>query len=386
LRILSPTSCKTVEEQNGIYELTLEHPVDEDGAWKSLLEFNIIKATGQLFRIYKKSTKLSSKGTATRTVYAKHIWYDLADRLIESCDIAGLSGMSALNTIFASMHYFPDQTNLLEYAFSYYSNITDTSIDCAYEMTSPVGCMIGEDNSFVNRLGGTLHRDNFYFSICEPREGSNSNAFNIVHGLNMLEIEEVVDTSSLITYLHTEDNYGRGNDISYSNSAVFFPHIISKGKVFNYSQYEEGALGIDMSDYWKQYSQIQVSYTVKFANLHNTELYKDFINLKNYNVGDSGTIYSEELGISTYQTIIRKEYDVLNDEVTSITLGNFQGSVARRERFENTITRADNIIKRVCSPAFGRNVNSEEELKYLARNNQLQPNCTYYDISGEEDV
>jgi phage-related protein len=141
-----------------------------------------------------------------------------------------------------------------------------------------------------------------------------------------------------------------------------------------------------MSDYWKQYSQIQVSYTVKFANLHNTELYKDFINLKNYNVGDSGTIYSEELGISTYQTIIRKEYDVLNDEVTSITLGNFQGSVARRERFENTITRADNIIKRVCSPAFGRNVNSEEELKYLARNNQLQPNCTYYDISGEEDV
>jgi hypothetical protein len=60
--------------------------------------------------------------------------------------------------------------------------------------------------------------------------------------------------------------------------------------------------------------------------------------------------------------------------------------VARHERFENTITRGDNIIKRVCSPAFGRNVKSEDELKALASSNKLQPNCTYYDISGDENV
>jgi len=52
LRILCPTECTISEELNGAYELTLTHPIDDLGNWEFLVEMNIIKAQGQLFRLY----------------------------------------------------------------------------------------------------------------------------------------------------------------------------------------------------------------------------------------------------------------------------------------------------------------------------------------------
>lgn len=357
LRILTPKSCTITEELNGNYSLTLEHIVDGDGAWLSLREFNIIKANGQLFRIYKTSTGLNSDGTATHTAYAQHIFYDLSHRLIKECCIDGLDGQSALNQIHSCI-FNNNQDGYLEYVFDYYSDISATS-QASYSMTSPVACLIGEDNCFVNRLGGELYRDNFYYSICNRKENSLDNAFIIKYGLNMLEVKEDIDYSDFCTYLHTADNYGNQYDVSYVPSSDF-PHHYSKGVTFNYNENNIEALGTDMTSYFEERWKPRVTYAVKFANLHNYELYKDFINLKNFNVGDSGIIYCERLGINTNQKIISKTYDVLKDEVTSIVLGNFQHSLIRRERFANTITRADNIIDRVISPYKRVNVTQEE--------------------------
>lgn len=384
LRILSPISGSITERLNGDYSLTLEHPVDDDGAWKSLIEFNIIKAQGQLFRIYKKSTKLQSSGIATRTVYAQHIFYDLAHKLIKSCEITNMSGQQALDTIIGSI--FDDDIDgaYNMYNFNRYSDIANVvGAETKYELTSPVACLIGEDNSFINRLGGELYRDNFYFSICNAKEGSKANAFNIVHGINMLEIEEQVDYSEFCTYLHTEDNYGNLYAVAYVPNGRF-PHNYALGKKFNYNENNIEALGQDMTSYFEERWTPRITYTVKFANLKNAEMYKDFINLANYNVGDSGTIYSEELEINTTQTIIEKTIDILTGETTSITLGNFPRSLTRRERYSNTITRADNLIDKVVSPLKGVNVNGEEELIALANAGKLSPNAVYYDISEAE--
>lgn len=384
LRILTPISATISEELNGDYSLTLEHYVDDDGAWKSLLEFNIIKACGQLFRIYKKTTKLNSNGLATRTVYAQHIFYDLAHKLIKSCDITGMQGQQALDTIHASI--FDDDIDhaYYMYNFQHYSDITTTTT-ATYELTSPVACLIGEDNSFINRLGGYLYRDNFYYSICSRKEHTQDNAFNIVHGIDMLEVEEVVDYSEFCTYLHTEDNYGNMYAVAYVPNGRF-PHNYALGKKFNYNENDIEMLHQDMTSYFEERWTPRITYTVKFANLKNAELYKDFINLANYNVGDVGTIYSEELEINTTQTIIKKVIDAITGETTSITLGNFPRSLTRKEKFSNTITRADNIIDRVVSPYKGVNVHSEAELQSLAAEGKLSKNAVYYDISGDDSV
>ena len=83
VRILTPLSCRITEELNGQYELEMEHPVDNDGTWAMIDELDIIKAKGQLFRIYRTVRKMNSDGSRTVQVNARHIFYDLNDRLSE---------------------------------------------------------------------------------------------------------------------------------------------------------------------------------------------------------------------------------------------------------------------------------------------------------------
>ncbi|HML46758.1 MAG TPA: hypothetical protein PKE04_08430 [Clostridia bacterium] len=44
LGVLLPLSCTVTETLNGEWELTLVHPIDEDGKWTRLSYGNILKA------------------------------------------------------------------------------------------------------------------------------------------------------------------------------------------------------------------------------------------------------------------------------------------------------------------------------------------------------
>lgn len=62
--------AETTEELNGEYSLYLEYPADLKKA-KYLMEFNIIKADNQLFRIYK--VEREQETTRKIKVWARHI-------------------------------------------------------------------------------------------------------------------------------------------------------------------------------------------------------------------------------------------------------------------------------------------------------------------------
>ena len=62
-------SCEIEEVLNGKYNLELTHPIDEKGKWQYLVEENIIKADGQLFRIYSTEKNLNYV-----YVFARHIF------------------------------------------------------------------------------------------------------------------------------------------------------------------------------------------------------------------------------------------------------------------------------------------------------------------------
>ena len=85
------------------------------------------------------------------------------------------------------------------------------------------------------------------------------------------------------------------------------------------------------------YKYPKINYKVKFANLKNADLYKDFIGLAECNVGDTGNIYCEELGISTLQKVIKKTIDVLTGDTVSIELGNMQSSLTRADKYSTLI-------------------------------------------------
>lgn len=343
LCILMPCKCEITEELNGSYDLTLEHPIDAEGRWRFLLEANIIKADGQLFRIYSKQTKLNSDGSRIRTVKARHIFYDLNDKLLMDVRPENRNGHDFLEWIFNRIydddpeHYYP------VYNFSYDSDIVSTAT-AYYVGVSVTASLIGEDNCFINRLGGELYRDNFYFSINTQRESSRQNSFDIVYGMDMIEVEETIDYSDLITNLFASDNFGNKWEVFYENTPGIAHHV-SRCVNFTYEEEDVTAFHQDVNNYFQEHCFPKVNYKVIFANLKNVDLYKDFINLKECNVGDTGNIYCEELDISTEQKIVKKTIDVMTGNTVSIELGNLSNSLTRRDKYAGTIETGDSASK-----------------------------------------
>lgn len=335
LRILTPISCEITEELNGVYELCLTHPFDREGRWKELRELNIIKAEGQLFRIYKRVTSISA-GKKVRTVYARHIFYDLNDKMLEDVRPTNKDGHDFIEHIMSNMFIDDPNGYFLFYNFSYASDIKKTATSY-FQNVTPVSALIGEDNCFVNRLGGELYRDNFYFSINEKMEHSRHIETPIRYGIEMTDIEEDIDYSEFVTYAIFHDNYGQFWAVSYVPT-VRYAHNITR--IFN-ATYDEPNLEQLMADgraYFDSVYQPKVTYTVQFANLRDTEMYKDFINLQEYNVGDTVVIYSEELEAETQQKIMRKVTDAITGRTIEITLGNLQGGLTRKDKMGSTIT------------------------------------------------
>jgi phage-related protein len=69
LVVLSDCQAAFVEEElNGKYELELEYPIDGRGKWAYLIEGNILKSDGQLFRIYHKEKTLTGIKVSARHI------------------------------------------------------------------------------------------------------------------------------------------------------------------------------------------------------------------------------------------------------------------------------------------------------------------------------
>lgn len=80
-------------------------------------------------------------------------------------------------------------------------------------------------------------------------------------------------------------------------------------------------------EYMLENCQPSINYRVSFADLKNYDMYKDFIGLQECNLGDTGTVYHEVLGISTTLQIIKKTINGITGETISIELGNLRKSL-----------------------------------------------------------
>lgn len=336
LAILMPTSCEITEELNGAYELVLTHPIDPWGKWKTIREENIIKANNQLFRIYKAKKTLAEDSSRQVTAYARHITYDLNDKLLMDVRPEKKNGHDFLEWIFTHMHEDDPGHKYLFYNFSYDSDIKATAT-AYYQRISPVAALIGEDNCFINRLGGELHRDNFRLSINERKEGAIDHDDAIRYGFDMIEIDEDIDYTDIVTYLYVFNNFGSSWHASYITPRISHPR--SRAITLNYETNDMDALRADAKTLYYELCYPKVTYTVRFADLKNAELYKDFLQIQNFNVGDTVPIYCEELDITTIQKVMKKTFDCVTGETVEIVLGNLKSSFTRNDKLRGTMSQ-----------------------------------------------
>ena len=340
--------------------------IDEWGKWRYLTMHNVLKIDGQLFRISLQNPVIDTS-SGTITVTAMHVFYDMNDPLLTREKFPGGQAQAYLD--FCMTHTIPyrgvyEENNV--YKFTGNTDITKSYDGFDIVNTTLSGALIGADNCFLNCYGGELYRNNFYFSINEKMENSRQNAFYIRYTAEMTRVSQYTDYTDFCTELHAYDNYGHWWGVCWglSDKNKFLHHPIVRMIQFNYSEpVNIDRLMTDGRNYWNTVDTPKTTYEIQIASLRDDPKYRDFVNLQDYKVGDSGIIYCEELGIETEQKITSVERDELTGDVLRMTLGNL------RNRFSVPGYSAGNITS-------GNSVSDIQNSAMKAQLEELEFNTT----------
>ncbi len=335
------------EELNGIFELEFDYPINlkkrEYLKTKNIIKCDCGYEQKQLFRIVRVKPDLENI-----IVYAQHITYDLASNMLEDVYPQNLNGNNALDWMFNRTQY--------PHKFKAFSDIVKAST-ARWIRKNPLEAILGDDeNSFVNRWGGELLRDNFNTKMLQ-RRGSNT-GYRIKVGKNATGVEITEDDSSLCTRLMPIAYEGILLPEKYVDSQYIKNYSHPYIKIFDCKDIKlknsesEDAEGFETLEECyaemrkrcvekfevEKIDRSKINIKVDFVDLKNTTEYEKYLHLETIKLGDTVTFIYKD--ISYELRVIKTEYDPNKKKFTKLELGEFKGNYITNSN--KTIT---NIVK-----------------------------------------
>ncbi|PFM73599.1 phage tail spike protein [Bacillus cereus] len=326
----------TVEEElNGLFLFSFSYPLFAPRGLE-IEGMNIIKVPTpdgeQLFRV---AAPKVSMGEITAQCY--HIFYDLTENLIEDIFAETTNGNGAMNRMSAGCQY--------KHPFQFYSDVPKIA-SARIVRKNPVEALLdsSQDNSFVNRWGGELKRDNFDVKMLQNR--GMDRGVVIRHKKDLLGYEGNVDWKSPITRIMPQGFDGLFLPEKYVDSPLINKYPHPKIKVVEF-KHIKAAIGENADDEdavpleeayrllrqaakdmfaIQKVDQPKANYNVKFQELSQTEEYKDYKHLQRVYMADTVTVEHQEDGIDIKAKVIAYKYDPIKKEYLDITIGNFKES------------------------------------------------------------
>ncbi|KEI07156.1 hypothetical protein Z957_09510 [Clostridium sp. K25] len=327
-------SCFITEELNGDYELELEYSAKGRKS-KYLEEWNIIKADGQLFRIYR--VEKISKEIKTIKVWAKHIFYDLLYYFIEDSRAVNCSIKTAMEKALpgdVSTIYKVDSDIIL--ANTIY-----------FVQTNPVEAMFG----IIKRWKcGEIKRDNFDIKILK-QIGKDSGVL-IAQGKNILGIKFNSDTKDVVTKLYPVGYNGikltkKYINIPNWNSDKYPPFPIVKKIQFKEAE-DEVTLRVMTKESIKTIGLSKVNIEVDFIELSKTKEYEKYKHLQKVNVGDRVIVRYKDFDIDIKVPVIKIRKDVLRGLNAKVELGQPKDNILNKMDTSEIKTTVDELGNKVA--------------------------------------
>ena len=316
--ILKPLEAVVTEELNGDYILKITMPRGN----KEIEIEQIIKVptpkSEQLFRVYNSDIDM----LGNQVFYARHIFYDLLDYFIEDTRPSG-NGALAISKILENT------------PFTGNSDITNQGT-AYYQMINPVKAILGADNAFIEVWGGELERDNFNIRM-KNHLGTDRGA-SIRYCKNLTGLRFVEDLSGVYTKIMPTGLKENGQTLlkipeKYVSSPLIDNYVNTKTTRIHYSDIKideetSEAQALEMlrnaaaQEFENGLDKPQITATVEFIPLQDTEEYKDFAVLESVYLGDTVKIFHEDLNIELEAKVIEYEFDALSKRYNKVILGN----------------------------------------------------------------
>ena len=343
--ILKPLEATVTEELNGDYSLKVTMPRGK----KEIEIEQIIKAptpkSEQLFRVYNSDIDM----LGNQIFYARHIFYDLLDYFIEDTRPSG-SGALAISKILENTP-FTGTSDITEQGTAY------------YQMMNPVKAILGADNSFIEVWGGELERDNFNVRM-KNHLGTDRGA-SIRYRKNLTGLRLQTDLSGVYTKIMPTGLQENGHHLAveqaptasqqlaesnlehsvatksrlvclpekYVSSPLIDNYVNIKTTRIHYSDIKideetSEAQALEMlrnaaaQEFENGLYKPQITATVEFIPLQDTEEYKDYSILERVYLGDTIRVFHEDLSIELETKVIEYEFDALSKRYNKVILGN----------------------------------------------------------------
>lgn len=334
-------TAKVVRELNGQYELTLKYP--DTGMYAEFItDRHIVMAKPdpvadpQPFRIYRVNPV--SKGTIT--AYARHIAYDTMG--IPCAPFSATSCMDAVRGLSANA--------ATECPFSFTTNkIVEgkLSVDVPKSIWSIMG---GTEGSILDQYGGEYDFD--WYNITLYNRLGADRGVSIRYGKNLTTLEQDRNCASVYTGVFP---YWK----PYDGDVVMLPEqIIYAGGTYNFTRilpldlsekYDEAPTESQLREAAEKYMVSNnigvpdVSWTVQFVQMEQSEEYKGMALLERVLLGDTVSVIFPQMNVNASARAVKIDFDPIMERYNSITLGKVKSDLA------TTIAKQQQAIERAPS-------------------------------------
>lgn len=326
--------CKITEMLNNEYELILSYPLFSKKA-VYIQPFHVIKADGQLFRIYN-TDKDSKAGVVTAN--ARHIFYDFLNYIIEDRRAENKTCQEALDIIIEELG--------LDDVFTVESDIEEIATQYLVKKNGVEAVFL-----LVNEWQGELVRDNFNIKI-NTSKGSDKGV-HIRYGKNIIGISEKLNCDNVATWIYPVGTNGITLPEKYLLNPAWegsdYPNFAVIKKVEFKDAASEGILRIEAQKYLDANAVPEVNYKVDFILLGQTEEYKNYKALEQVEVGDMVTVKHSILGIDIKVKVISIERDILSAKNTKVELGQ---PLSTLDQYLAEISRNSEVMASTISQAL----------------------------------
>lgn len=284
----------------------------------------------QPFRIYR--VVPSDADSAKVTVYARHIFYDLMDNMIQQYrpvpDEAGATVAESLLTKCLSAH-----------GFRMYSDLITTASDVDLSNLNPVSAML-EDGGMTANYAAELARD-WYDVFMVKRVGYDKDV-TIRRGKNLKGITYDADITNVVTRIMPTGEDKNGNVLYLPEVYIASPreseYVHPKWYRLEVADAAESDATDDEAAVTKEdvYQKLReaaqkefdngcdiatLTLTVDFVNCADTEEYKQYRFLQNIYIGDSVRVINSRIGVDTRIRMTDYTFNCLTLQYDAMTLG-----------------------------------------------------------------
>lgn len=295
------------------------------------------------------------------TVTARHVFYELATTYTSYKNTWPVEAHKAIEGIFDGLVTPEDRFTCLTDA-SHKAGALD------YERVNMVQALLDPENGICAQYGLSLIRDNY--DLYALKNVGSDRGFVVEYGKNMLSVERIEDISNVVTRIIPFGKDAKGNLVFmdgniYVDSAHIDEYAMPRtmyldcsdtatvSDTMNLAQVKAELKARAQAEFAAGCDLPELTMTVDFISLGDTEEYKQYRNLDKVYLFDRITVKDKVRGYDYNAEVVAITHNVLTGQLESVTLGSVQKGTGTRKIATWQVPEVDGANIRLQSIAAG---------------------------------